>query len=97
MWNFFRERKKRKQLRNLTRALGVMKSFAIAIPPVVSCKKSFAEVTNKHTPDFVISKWLSYHKNSTSLRYCQYIYSDIMEDYLWLIIAVSVTCVKIMI
>ena len=30
MWNFFRERKKHKQLRNLTRALGVMKSFAIA-------------------------------------------------------------------
>lgn len=30
MWNFFRERKKRKQLRNLTRAFGVMRSFAIA-------------------------------------------------------------------
>lgn len=30
MWNFFRERKKRKLLRNLTRAFGVMRSFAIA-------------------------------------------------------------------
>lgn len=29
MWNFFRERKIRKQLRNLTCALGVMRSFAI--------------------------------------------------------------------